>query len=307
MAIDLDQTTVAPIAATAAAAASPRARRQGATVLARLLATPRAVFSLAVLAIIVGSALFAGVISPYSPEDLDFDQLMAPISATHWLGTDQLGRDTLSRLLHGSRVALQVSLGGVAHGVAIGVPTGLLSVYLRGWVDDLLMRAMDAVAVFPALLVAVALAATMGASLLTVILAIGVANVPWIARVARAQGLSVREQDFVAAAVAGGMGTWRIITRHILPHTVAPVLVQATLGLGYAVLAEAALGFIGVGVQAPTPTWGNMLQDAFPLLEQRPLLSIVPGMAIFLMVLAFNFLGDALRDVLDPRLRGVAH
>lgn len=290
-----------------APASPPRQPRRGASVLQRLLATPRAVFSLAVLAVIVGSALLAGVIAPYSPEDMDFDQLLAPMSAAHWLGTDQLGRDTLSRLLHGSRVALQVSLGGVALGVVIGVPTGLLSVYLRGWVDDLLMRAMDAVAVFPALLVAVALAATMGASLLTVILAIGVANVPWIARVARAQGLSVREQDFVAAAVAGGMGTWRIITRHILPHTVAPVLVQATLGLGYAVLAEAALGFIGVGVQPPTPTWGNMLQDAFPLLQQRPLLSIVPGVAIFLMVLAFNFLGDALRDVLDPRLRGVAH
>ena len=313
-------TAVRPSASSAASAASaaidaidastaaPVARRSPATVaLRQLLRLPRAVFGLAVLGLILLTALLADGVAPFQPDEMDFDRLLDGPSARHWLGTDQLGRDTLSRLIHGSQVALIVSLGGIGLGVVIGVPLGLASVYLRGWVDDLLMRAMDALTVFPGILIAVALAATMGASLVTVILAIGIATVPWMARGVRAQGLSVREQDYVAAAVAGGMSSWRIVVKHIFPHTMAPVVVQATLGMGYAVLAEAALGFIGVGVQSPTPTWGNMLQEAFPLLQQQPLLSIVPGIAIFLLVLAFNFLGDALRDVLDPRLRGVVH
>jgi len=159
--------------------------------------------------------------------------------------------------------------------------------------------------VFPALLVAVALAAAIGNSLGTVILAIGIANVPWLARITRAQALALRELDFVAAAEAAGTTTFKVMFRHILPNALAPVIVQATLGMGYAVLAEASLGFIGVGVVPPTPTWGNMLQAAFPFLEQQPALSVAPGVAIFLLVLAFNLLGDALRDILDPRLRGV--
>ena len=191
--------------------------------------------------------------------------------------------------------------------MVLGVPLGLASVYFRGFVDNVIMRMMDALVVFPSLLIAVGLAAAMGGSLGTVILAIGVANVPWMARVIRSQGLSIREMDYVAAAESGGMSHFRIIFKHILPNSVAPVIVQSTLSMGYAVLAEAALGFIGVGIQPPTPTWGNMLQQAFPMLEQQPLLSIVPGVAIFVLVLAFNFLGDALRDVLDPRLKGVIH
>lgn len=298
--MDMNETVArVPLKTQASAPAQCQPSRLG-----RMLRSPRAVFALAVIALIVVSAAFAGLLAPYGPEDMDFDQLFAPLSWAHPLGTDQLGRDTLSRLMYGGRVALLVSLAGVGLGVLIGVPLGLVAVYLRGWVEDLLMRAMDAVAVFPSMLFAVALAATMGPSALTVILAIGLANSPWIARVVRAQGLSVREQDFVAAAVAGGMGTPRIIVTHVLPHTFAPVVVQASLGLGYAVLAEAALGFIGVGVQPPTPTWGNMLQDAFPMMQDRPFLSVAPGVSIFLLVLAFNLLGDALRDALDPRLRG---
>lgn len=175
---------------------------------------------------------------------------------------------------------------------------------LGRWVDDAIMRVMDAVVVFPSLLVAVALAAAIGNSLDTVILAIGIANVPWLARITRSQALAVRELDFVAAAEAAGTTKFKLVQRHILPNCLAPVIVQGTLGMGYAVLTEAALSFIGVGVQPPTPTWGNMLQQAFPFLERQPLLSIAPGVAIFLLVLAFNLLGDALRDVLDPRLRG---
>jgi peptide/nickel transport system permease protein len=286
----------------AAVAASPQI-----VVVAKLLRQPRAVFGMVVIALVLFAAIFADQIAPDDPEEMDFGSLLSGISATHWLGSDQLGRDALSRLIHGSQVAFSVSIGSIALAVVIGVPLGLVCVYFRGWLDDLLMRAMDALTVFPSLLIAVALAATLGASLTTVILAIGIANVPWIARIVRSQGLSVREQDYVAAAIAGGIGHTRVILRHILPNTLAPVIVQATLGMGYAVLVEAALGFIGVGVQPPTPTWGNMLQQAFPLLERQPLLSITPGLAIFLLVLAFNFIGDSLRDVLDPRLRGVVH
>jgi ABC-type dipeptide/oligopeptide/nickel transport system permease subunit len=292
--------------ASAAHAISSTTERRD-SVLRKMLRIPRASFGLFVLAVVLFCAVFAPFIAPFDPEEMDFERLLSAATLMHPLGTDQLGRDTLSRLIYGSQTALVVSVGSIALAVVIGVPLGLVSVYFRGWVDDILMRIMDGVIVFPSLLIAVALAATMGSSLVTVILAIGIANVPWIARIVRSQGLSIREQDFVAAAIAGGMGHTRVIAKHIFPNTLAPVIVQATLGMGYAVLVEAALGFIGVGVQPPTPTWGNMLQAAFPLLEQQPMLSIVPGIAIFLLVLAFNFVGDSLRDLLDPRLRGIFH
>ncbi len=282
-------------------------RHPAVEVIAKVVAIPQAAFGVVVIAITVFAAVFAPWIVPVDPETMDFDNLLVGISGEHWLGADQMGRDTLARLIQGSQIALLVSLGAVGLGVAIGVPLGLISVYFRGIVDDVLMRSMDALVVFPSLLIAVGLAAALGGSLGTVIVAVGIANVPWMARVIRSQGLTVREQDFVAAAEAGGMGHFRIIFKHILPNSIAPVIVQSTLSMGYAVLTEAALGFIGVGIQPPTPTWGNMLQQAFPMLEQQPLLSIVPGIAIFLLVLSFNFVGDALRDVLDPRMKGVLH
>ena len=275
------------------------------TVVGRLIRTPRAVFGAVVILVVLIGALGADWLMPFDSEDMDFDSLLLGPSWPHVLGTDQLGRDTFSRLILGTQVALQVSIGAVGLGVLLGVPLGLVSVTIGGWVDDVIMRIMDAIVVFPALLVAVALAAAIGNSLGTVILAIGVANVPWLARITRSQALALRELDFVAAAQASGTSTIKIMVRHILPNAVAPVIVQATLGMGYAVLAEAALGFIGVGVTPPMPTRGNMLQAALPFLEKQPALSVAPGVAIFLLVLAFNLLGDALRDILDPRLRGV--
>ncbi len=275
--------------------------------LKKTLRIPQATFGVVIIAVTLLAAILAPWIVPVDAEEMDFDNLLKGISTVHWLGSDQMGRDTLARLIVGARVALMVSFGAVGIGVVIGVPLGLLSVYFRGFVDDVIMRLMDALVVFPSLLIAVGLAAAVGGSLTTVILAIGIANIPWMARVIRSQGLTIRELDFVAAAEAGGMSHARIIFKHILPNSVAPVIVQSTLSMGYAVLTEAALGFIGVGIQPPTPTWGNMLQQAFPMLEQQPLLSVVPGLAIFLLVLAFNFVGDALRDVLDPRLKGVIH
>ncbi len=274
------------------------------TITGRLLRTPGAVFGASIILLACVCVLFAGALMPFDTENMDFDSLLAGVTLAHPFGTDQLGRDTLSRLILGTRVAMQVSVGAVGLGLMIGVPLGLAAVTLGRWVDDAIMRVMDAVVVFPSLLVAVALAAAIGNSLDTVILAIGIANVPWLARITRSQALAVRELDFVAAAEAAGTTKFKLVQRHILPNCLAPVIVQGTLGMGYAVLTEAALSFIGVGVQPPTPTWGNMLQQAFPFLERQPLLSIAPGVAIFLLVLAFNLLGDALRDVLDPRLRG---
>ena len=275
--------------------------------IARVIRIPQAAFGLIIIILTVLSALLAPIIAPLEPEAMDFDYLLSGLSSEHLLGTDQLGRDTLSRLIYGARIALLVSAGSIGLGVLIGVPLGLIAVYFGGWTDDIIMRLMDSLVVFPSLLIAVALAAALGGSVTTIIIAIGVANVPWMARVIRSQGLSIREMDFVAAAEAGGMNPARIIFRHILPNSLAPVIVQSTLSMGYAVLVEATLGFIGVGVRPPTPTWGNMLYDAFPMLEQQPMLSIFPGLAIFLLVLSFNFVGDALRDVLDPRLKGITH
>jgi len=275
--------------------------------IARIIRIPQAAFGLFIIILTVLSALLAPIIAPLEPEAMDFDYLLSGLSSEHLLGTDQLGRDTLSRLIYGARIALLVSVGSIGLGVLIGVPLGLIAVYFGGWTDDIIMRLMDSLVVFPSLLIAVALAAALGGSVTTIIIAIGVANVPWMARVIRSQGLSIREMDFVAAAEAGGMSPARIIFRHILPNSLAPVIVQSTLSMGYAVLVEATLGFIGVGVRPPTPTWGNMLYDAFPMLEQQPMLSIFPGLAIFLLVLSFNFVGDALRDVLDPRLKGITH
>ena len=273
----------------------------------RVIRIPQAAFGLVIILLTVLSALLAPIIAPLEPEAMDFDYLLSGLSSEHLLGTDQLGRDTLSRLIYGARIALLVSVGSIGLGVLIGVPLGLIAVYFGGWTDDIIMRLMDSLVVFPSLLIAVALAAALGGSVTTIIIAIGVANVPWMARVIRSQGLSIREMDFVAAAEAGGMSPARIILRHILPNSLAPVIVQSTLSMGYAVLVEATLGFIGVGVSPPTPTWGNMLYDAFPMLEQQPMLSIFPGLAIFLLVLSFNFVGDALRDVLAPRLKGITH
>ena len=273
----------------------------------RVIRIPQAAFGLIIIILTVLSALLAPIIAPLEPEAMDFDYLLSGLSSEHLLGTDQLGRDTLSRLIYGARIALLVSVGSIGLGVLIGVPLGLIAVYFGGWTDDIIMRLMDSLVVFPSLLIAVALAAALGGSVTTIIIAIGVANIPWMARVIRSQGLSIREMDFVAAAEAGGMSPARIIFRHILPNSLAPVIVQSTLSMGYAVLVEATLGFIGVGVRPPTPTWGNMLYDAFPMLEQQPMLSIFPGLAIFLLVLSFNFVGDALRDVLDPRLKGITH
>lgn len=271
----------------------------------KLFRQPLAAFGIAIILLTTICAIFPAWIAPHNPDTQYTGHYMEPPSRTFLLGTDRLGRDTLSRVIYGARVALIISVGAVGLGVVIGTPIGLVSAYARGWMDEVLMRVMDAIVSFPSLIIAIALVAVLGGSLVNVIIAIGVANIPWIARVVRSQALSIRERDFVTAARAVGAKDRRIIAVHLWPNSTAPVIVQGTLGMAYAILTEAGLGFLGLSVPPPAPTWGNMLQYAFPLLDTAPLLSIVPGLAIFLLVLAFNFVGDALRDVLDPRLRGL--
>lgn len=260
--------------------------------------------ALAVIAVFVIAAVAAPVLAPYDPLEQDYNALLKAPSANHLFGTDQVGRDLLTRIMYGARVSLVVGLVSVGIAILVGTPVGMISGYFRGLVDDVLMRFIDALIAFPSLILALAIVAVLKPSQANVMLAIGVTYVPLFARLMRSQVLAIRTFDYVVAARALGAADKRIMLRHILPNTLSPIIVQATLGLGFAVLAEASLGYLGVGVQPPTPTWGSSLNQGAPLLERAPWLSIFPGLAILVLVLAFNLLGDALRDHLDPRLRG---
>jgi peptide/nickel transport system permease protein len=267
----------------------------------RLLRVRLAGFALALIVVTLVLAIFAPLLSPYDPSFTGPDPLAGP-SARHLLGTDQLGRDELSQLIYGARITLWVSTIAVIAGGLVGGLLGVTSGYVRGFFDTVAMRCMDALVAFPGLILALALASALGPNARDLVIAIGIANVPWIARIARSQALQVRELPFIEAARSLGASPARIVLRHVLPNALAPIVVQATLGMGYAVLAIAALSFLGAGVPPPATSWGTMLQFAFGLVNQAPMLSLIPGVAIFLLVLAFNILGDGLREALDPRL-----
>jgi peptide/nickel transport system permease protein len=260
--------------------------------------------ALAVIAAFIVIALASPLLAPADPLYQDYDALLTAPSAAHPFGTDQVGRDLLSRVMYGTRVSLVVGLISVGIAIVVGTPIGLVSGYFRGLLDDVLMRIIDAFIAFPSLILALAIVTVLKPSVFNVMLAIGVTYIPIFARLMRSQVLSIRTYDYVSAARSLGANDTRIMLRHVLPNALSPIIVQATLGLGFAVLAEASLGYLGVGVQPPTPTWGSALNQGAPLLERAPWLSIFPGLAILILVLAFNLLGDALRDQLDPRLRG---
>jgi peptide/nickel transport system permease protein len=270
----------------------------------KVLKAPMAAPCVAIILIFALSAIFAPWLAPYSPREQRSSEALQTPSLRHPLGTDQLGRDVLSRMMYGARVSLGISFGAVTLGIAVGALLGLVAGYLRGVADEVIMRVMEVQIAFPGLIFALALVSTLGPSVRNLLIAIGISGIPGLARLVRSQVLTVRERDYVLAARTLGASDWRIIFRHIWPNCMAPVIVAATLGMGFAVLAEAGLSFLGVGVRPPTPTWGSMLQFSFGYLERAPYLSIVPGLAIFLLVLSFNLLGDALRDALDPSLRG---
>ncbi len=267
------------------------------------LANRLAIAGVVILLLLVLGATFAPILVPYSPTATDFSALQQGPSAKHWFGTDQLGRDILSRVFYGARVSLAAGLVSVLIALVLGGLIGLVAGFYGGWIDDVLMRLTDAMLAFPFLVLAIALAAVLGPSLQNTMLAIGVVTTPVFARLIRGQVLAERPRDYVQAAVALGGGDGRIIARHLLPNILGPLIVQVSLSTATAVLAEATLSFLGLGVQPPTPSWGSMLNDARGYLSQAPHMALFPGLAIFLAVLAFNLIGDGLRDAFDPRMK----
>jgi peptide/nickel transport system permease protein len=253
--------------------------------------------------LVVLAAIGAPWIAPYSPYDLDVALMLQPPSWQHWLGTDEVGRDVLSRTVHAARISVEVALVAVSVGLLGGTLIGLLAAYFGGIADLVLMRLMELLFSFPAILLAIILMASLGTSILNAMIAIGIIFIPGFARLARATTMDVLRQQFVDAARAIGMGDSRIIFREILPNILAPSLVEAAVAFAYAVLLESALSFLGLGAQPPEPSWGNMINTGRGFMAQAPWLGIVPGTALFLCVLGFNLLGDGLRDLLDPHLK----
>jgi peptide/nickel transport system permease protein len=277
-------------------------RAPGPAALLRALgADPRAALGLGLVGLAAAAALLAPLIAPYGPDAPDFVNTLAPPSQLHWLGTDELGRDALSRIIYGAQTSLFVGVLSVAVAAFAGTALGLGAGYFGRFIDALIMRIMDVVFAFPSILLALAITAVLGPSLNNAVLAIAVVNLPVFARIARAQTLVVRELEFVEAKRALGFGTPNILLRTILPNILAPVIVQGSLLFASAIITESYLSFLGLGVQPPTATWGNMLRNAIGFMELAPWLAVFPGAAIFLTVLGCNLLGDGLRDRFDPR------
>ena len=269
----------------------------------RLLRTRLVVPSLVVIAVFTLCAIAPRWLSPYDPvADQMYAQANQGPSATHLLGTDYLGRDLLSRIIYGARISMMVGVISVGIGLLIGVTFGVMGGYLGGWVDTIVMRLSDVIWAFPALMLALAITAALGSGIGNAMIAIGVLNIPFFARLTRGSTLTTREMEYVLAARTLGGSPTRIMLRHILPNITAPVIVQASLAFGVAVVTEASLSFLGVGAQPPTPSWGVDLQVGYQYLTNNAAQALVPGMAIVISVLAFNFLGDGLRTALDPKL-----
>lgn len=274
--------------------------------MSRLRGDTRTRIGVAVVVIMVVMAVFAPLVARQDPNAIDLINLLEPPSRAHWLGTDVQGRDVWARLVYGARVSLAVGLVSQAIAVSIGVTLGLLAGYYRGWIDELVMRLADVTLAFPTLLLLIAMSAALQPSMGVVFVTIGVVGWAGMARLVRGQVLVVRDLEYVQAARALGARGRRVMLRHVLPNVVGPVVIAATLGIAGAIMAEAALSFLGLGIQPPTASWGSMIADGRDLdqLRNAPWTSIAPGLAIGAAVLGFNLLGDALRDALDPRHTG---
>jgi peptide/nickel transport system permease protein len=297
----MNDTTAVP--ATETIAAAPRAsewRRFRRVFLQRKLV----LFGVVVLVLLVLTAIFAPLIAPYNPYTQDMSQTLQNPSWEHWLGTDNLGRDTFSRLVYGTRTALYVGFGTVAVAAIFGMTLGLLAGFLGGATNTGIMRIMDALMGFPMLILALLLAAVMGGGIQNVIIALAIATLPAYTRLMCSETLSVRENEYIMAQSAIGSKRLRTMGRHVLPNAFQPSLVLITTMLGNVILAEAALSFIGIGIQPPGAAWGSMAADGYRYLESHPQLAFAPAVAIMIVVFAFNMVGDGLRDALDPRLRG---
>lgn len=280
---------------------APRVRFRG---LRRFLSDPKALIATVILTGFIVVAISAPLIAPHDPNTQDASASLAKPSLEHPLGADRFGRDLLSRMIYGTRVSVSVGLLAVTVAALIGIPLGLLSGYSGGWVDEIMMRFVDAWIAFPSLILIMGIVAIMGPGVVNVMIAIGLSSFPVYARLIRGETLSVKQRDYVVAARAlGGTPLW-LMVKHVLPNTIQPVIVQASLLVGSAVLAEAGLSFLGIGIKPPQPTWGVTIQEGFAFIRINAWPAIVPGIAIILFTLSTNFLGDRLRDVLDPRLRG---
>lgn len=282
---------------------TPRTRTFLSGALRRFVARRLVLVGVVLVIILVLIGLFGRFMAPYRPIAQDLTSVLGAPSARHWLGTDELGRDVLSRLLYGATISLQVGIAAVLIASVPGVILGTYVGYRRGLVDNVVMRVLDGLMAFPALILALTIVAILGSNIFNVMLAIAVTSFPHYARLVRGQVLAVREYDYVLAVRSVGARDGRIIFRHIMPNVISPVLVQASLGVGFAIMAEAGLSFLGLGIQPPTPTWGSMIQVGFQYLETAPWLVMAPGTMIFMAVLGFNLLGDGLREAFDPHLR----
>jgi peptide/nickel transport system permease protein len=269
----------------------------------RLVRRRGAMVGLAVVLFFIALAILAPYIAPYDPLKTNFLAVRKPPSGTYWFGTDEIGRDVLSRAIWGARASLLAGVVSVSIALALGVPLGMLAGYIGRWTDGLISRVADAMLACPPLILAIALAYTLGPSLTSAMIAIGITATPVFARLARAQVLAVKTEDYVEAARAIGNPHIRIALRHILPNIIPPLLVQATLAIAAAIIAEASLSFLGLGQQPPAPSWGSMLNVAKNYIGNAPWMAVWPGLSIFVVVLSFNLLGDGLRDALDPRHR----
>ena len=271
--------------------------------LTRLVRRKGAMFGLAVIVLFVALAVFAPLVAPYDPTAQSWTSVRKAPSALHWFGTDDVGRDVLARIIFGARASLVAGCISVAIALAIGVPLGLAAGYIGGFLDALISRITDAMLAIPFLILAIALAAFLGPSLRNAMIAIGITTTPIFVRLTRGQVMAVKVEDYVEAARAVGNPPWRVAFVHILPNILPALMVQASLSIAAAIIAEAALSFLGLGQQPPAPSWGSMLNAAQRFLANAPWMAVWPGLAIFLTVLSFNLLGDGLRDALDPQRR----
>jgi peptide/nickel transport system permease protein len=290
-------------AAAAAAQEAPLDRPAGSGAWRLLLRDPLGVFGLALVLLVVASAVFADQLAAYSPTQLDLRNRLSGPSAAHWFGTDNLGRDTLSRVLYGGRVALWVSLIAVSASLAIGLVLGMLAGYGPRWLDNLLMLVFDAVRSFPTIMFALAVVTLFGPSLDTVILIVVVTSIPVYGRIVRTQTLSLRVNEFILAERALGAGPARVLFHHVLPNVIGPVLILASMEIPVVITIEAGLSFLGLGVRPPTPSWGSILNDGYAFVRDTPWLILAGGLPIIVTTLGFTFLGESLRDAFDPRLR----
>jgi peptide/nickel transport system permease protein len=280
-----------------------RPQSQTAIIMRQFRRSPTGIIGGIIILLEIVIALAAPAVAPHEPLKQNFRAAMQPPSSQHWFGTDDVGRDILSRVIYGARISLRVGLISVAIGGGAGVLLGIMAGFYGRWLDNIIMRLIDVLLAFPGLLLALAIVAVLGPGLFNVMIAVGIGSIPTYTRMARATTLSIRERDYVLAARSVGCSNRRLMLRYILPNAIPPIIVLATLGVAGAILTAAGLSFIGVGAQPPTPEWGAMLTSARQYIQQAWWFTTFPGLAIVVTVLAINMVGDALRDALDPRLR----